>query len=596
MLKWFHAAGLLYGDWGTSRLYVLGLAFFYSGSAAPLHVLAMCVLLAAVAWAYTVVCRCFTDGGGVYSSAKATHHHLALLGAYLLFADYTITAALSAVEAMRYVGFSTQSAGHWAILAVFAMGIVNFVGPRNAGRVAAYIGVATLGMIVIIAAFSVPHLGFDKITPDRRPPGDIWTSFVYIILALSGVEAIANMTGVMVEPVHKTARRAIWLVLAEVIFFNLLFTLAIGHLPGLPGGILASQPGPLSHEQEALRDTMMTVVADHFVPIPHFATIAAVVFGLLLLSAVNTAVAGMISVQYAMARDRELPRAFVALNLFGVPWVPLLTAMGVSAVVLLFQGNTEALAHLYAIGVIGAILINLGSTCINRQVELRTYERVLLGIIWLVLVCVEFTIAIRKLEALVFVLIVIAGGYALRLLVKKAPAYAPHIPKLTESFARLFQAPELPAEGLSVAGLPAFDPGKPKILVASRGNPNLVKFAAEEAAQRGANLLVLFVRDIAVNFGPAATASPEPDKDAEAIQVFSVAQAAAREKEISLMPIYVVSPSIPDVILDYAATYAVDFVIMGVSRRGALFRVLRGDVITRVADHLPPETTLLIHV
>ena len=26
-LRWYHAAGMLFGDWGTSRLYVLGLAF-----------------------------------------------------------------------------------------------------------------------------------------------------------------------------------------------------------------------------------------------------------------------------------------------------------------------------------------------------------------------------------------------------------------------------------------------------------------------------------------------------------------------------------------------------------------------------------------
>ena len=37
-LKWYHAAGMLFGDWGTSRLYVLGLAFYFSGTAAPYHI------------------------------------------------------------------------------------------------------------------------------------------------------------------------------------------------------------------------------------------------------------------------------------------------------------------------------------------------------------------------------------------------------------------------------------------------------------------------------------------------------------------------------------------------------------------------------
>jgi hypothetical protein len=29
-LRWYHAGAMLFGDWGTSRLYVLGLCFFYA--------------------------------------------------------------------------------------------------------------------------------------------------------------------------------------------------------------------------------------------------------------------------------------------------------------------------------------------------------------------------------------------------------------------------------------------------------------------------------------------------------------------------------------------------------------------------------------
>ena len=29
-LKWYHAGPMLYGDWGTSRFYVLGLAFYFA--------------------------------------------------------------------------------------------------------------------------------------------------------------------------------------------------------------------------------------------------------------------------------------------------------------------------------------------------------------------------------------------------------------------------------------------------------------------------------------------------------------------------------------------------------------------------------------
>lgn len=595
VLNWRHAASLLFGDWGTSRLYVLGLAFFYSGHAAPWHIMAMCALLAAVAWAYTVVCRCFTDGGGVYSSAKATHHYLALLGAYMLFADYVVTAALSAVDAMRYFGAPSAFAAPIAVGCVFLMGAVNFIGPRGAGRVAGYIAGATILVVVLLAGFCLPHLSPSTVAGDHRPPTVLWTSFVHIILALSGVEAIANMTGVMVQPVKQTSRRAIWTVLAEVIFFNLIFAFAMTGLPDLPSGILAEKTTPLTHHEEALRDTLLTVIAGHYVPIPYFATCAGIIFGMLLLSAVNTAIAGMINVQYALARDEELPAFFLKLNVFGVPWVPLLAACMICSVVLWAQGSVEELAHLYAIGVVGAITINLGSICINRRIEVKSWERYCLGGLAAFLAVVEITIAVQKPEASLFAGLVIAGGFLLRLLVRKAPDYAPYIPKMADAVGRLFQAPPPEAGAAGFEQLLPFDPAKPKIMVASRGNPALIKFAADEAARRDANLLVIFVRDLALTYGPAAIKTPDPARDPEAAQVFAIARDEAVAREIPLVPIYCVGRSAPEMILDFAATYAVDFLILGVSRRGAMYRALRGDMITQVADHLPAETTLLIH-
>ena len=53
--------------------------------------------------------------------------------------------------------------------------------------------------------------------------------------------------------------------------------------------------------------------------------------------------------------------------------------------------------------------------------------------------------------------------------------------------------------------------------------------------------------------------------------------------------------SVPEMILDFSATYGVDYVILGVTRRGAVFRALRGDLISEVAANLPSETTMLIH-
>ena len=97
---------MLFGDWGTSRLYVLGLAFAFTGRSSFWFVAAMCVLMIGVGWAYEIICRLFPDGGGVYSSARHRSQLLAVVGGLLLCADYVVTASLSCLDAFHYLGFN----------------------------------------------------------------------------------------------------------------------------------------------------------------------------------------------------------------------------------------------------------------------------------------------------------------------------------------------------------------------------------------------------------------------------------------------------------------------------------------------------------
>src|SRR3954463_15795292 len=132
-VSWKQAAGLLFGDWGTSRLYVLGLAFLFAGRTSFWLILFMSVLIVAVGWAYTQICRIYPDGGGVYTAAKSRSRTLAVVGALLLFADYTVTASLSALDAFHYFSlpqdtplFALNSPGLWAMIAIVVIGLFNF--------------------------------------------------------------------------------------------------------------------------------------------------------------------------------------------------------------------------------------------------------------------------------------------------------------------------------------------------------------------------------------------------------------------------------------------------------------------------------------
>src|ERR687888_484176 len=67
-VDWQRAAALLYGDWGTSKAYVIGAAFLAATYSSLPIILAVCALTGLVGYNYIVICKKFPDGGGVYSS------------------------------------------------------------------------------------------------------------------------------------------------------------------------------------------------------------------------------------------------------------------------------------------------------------------------------------------------------------------------------------------------------------------------------------------------------------------------------------------------------------------------------------------------
>src|SRR5512141_860581 len=87
-VDWKRAAGLLYGDWGTSKAYVIGLAFAAGGFSSLPLILAVCALTALVGYNYVIISRLFPDGGGVYSAARDQSRLLAVMGALMLVANF----------------------------------------------------------------------------------------------------------------------------------------------------------------------------------------------------------------------------------------------------------------------------------------------------------------------------------------------------------------------------------------------------------------------------------------------------------------------------------------------------------------------------
>src|SRR5436305_3391686 len=186
------AAAILYGDWGTSKAYVIGLAFAVAGYASFWLIAAMCVLTALVGLNYIIICRLYPDGCGVYASVRHRSEIISIVGGFLLIADYLVTAAISALSAFQYLGVPHPE--RFAAAAIIAIGLLNLLGPKHSGGLAFLISVPTAIVVVTLGLFSLPHLG--AATGHLQPlHGGFWQNcggFVGIVLPLSCVAAITT--------------------------------------------------------------------------------------------------------------------------------------------------------------------------------------------------------------------------------------------------------------------------------------------------------------------------------------------------------------------------------------------------------------------
>jgi amino acid transporter/nucleotide-binding universal stress UspA family protein len=613
-VDWKRAAALLYGDWGTSKAYVIGLAFVAAGFSSLPIILAVCVLTGLVGINYAVICAYFPDGGGVYSAARSQGRLLAVVGALLLIADLTVTAALSGWSGLTYViagaedvvwlKFLKDNIAFTTIAVLLFLGFINWFGPKHSGSLAVALAVPTVIVVLALIAISAPHLTTHFLEPRHEHLRTLWVQFVGVILALSGVEAIANLTGVMkLDPgstpdrpsVAREATKAITPVAIEVVFGTALLGWAMLSLPAVMGKTLGlTTRSDITAVLIKRHEDMLRFMGEQFGTASFgpwfgqaFGWLVGIVFLLLLLSAANTAIVAMIGLLYMTARDGEMPRQFKRLNRHGVPLYPLLIAMGLPVIVLLTATSFEGLAGLYAIGVVGAITVNLGSCTFNRTIGFTWYDRVLFGITFTILFLVEITLAHTKPDALFFVVCVLGVGLALRAYTQKRQG----LTTLTVSH----EIARMVTPDLVATMRPRLEEGQ-KIMVAARGITPVLSFALDEAQLRKATLCVLYVKEIAVYYagGPAVPgrAKWQDDPEANAIMSLMIKQGAARD--ICVLPVYATSEDTTSTILDLSATLGVDFLIIGASQRSAMAKLLRGSVATSVAQQLPDSIQLVI--
>lgn len=614
------AAAILYGDWGTSKAYVIGLAFALTGHASFWLIALVGVLNILVGLNYIVICKHYPNGGGVYASVRNHSKVLALVGAFFLIADYTVTAALSALSACYYLGVPFPD--QWAIGAIFLIGAINFFGPRYSAKLAIAIAIPTFAAMMLLGLLVLPHLqtAVSHLEPLHGNFGTHWIEFVSIIVALSGIESIANITGIMKldlgsSPQHpsvsKTARTAILMVTCEVVTLTTLFGLAVNALPNLTfANNTINAPG-----EPDVRDYMLrymgqifgTDLFGHEIGILISIAISTVI-GILLLSAVNTAIIALESLLFVVASDRELPRFFNKFNVFGVPYYALLAATLFPMALLYANGDIAALADLYAVGFIGAIATNLGVTSLNKRLNLSFYEKTFMFLTFLIMLAIEITLLIDKPHAAHYVMTILAIGLFLRGLVVES--YAKKTITRKESLARhrmnekaiyeenkILNADEKivtiaptgeEPPGVFDADMTHVHSGALMCAVTHAGKT--LEYAIDEAKKKGQMLYVLFVREQRI-----ITHTDQEKQWWEDEQACNIVDSLLQYcHEMKVKFVYSVSDSPADTIVDTAEKANISQLILGLSRRNRLHQLIQGNFIASVGRNLSTDIDLIV--
>lgn len=458
-------------DWGTSLAYILPIALTLTGRLAPVYMIIIAFIMFVVANGYKVVCRHNPDGGGVYSSLKKVNKFLAVVGALLLITDYIVTQALSVSDAFHYLQLNTLFVQGgvlnflpeflkdpmvitrlWTVGILIILTAINWKGPHFSAKFAGFASGPTFFLATLLGIIALPFVpkGLANMGHINVSLFEVLRNTTYVLLALSGVEAISNMTGIMKNPV-RTSRRAINIELLKVVFTTLVLGIAINGMPEhviydghFENGNYVYEKtitqrtdfpcivNSISHklsgdnyqcptiETNKARDDMLVAMAEYLVPGnigKIYGLTIGLIYGLLLIFAGNTALIDITNVTYALARDNELPVGYTKLNKkYGVPIWGLITA-GIAPIitVLLIGAKVEALAALYAIGVVGAITLNLSGTTL----QVSGKEKIITGFGAVIMGALFMTLAYNKMEATIFASLVLVIGLTARYFQKR---------------------------------------------------------------------------------------------------------------------------------------------------------------------------------
>ncbi len=403
-ISFWRAAAVVLNDIGSSAFYAGGISEGAIGPSAPWFILGVMLFAYAVCQVYVESCSMFVRGGVYRVVKEAMGSTLAKFSVSALMFDYVLTGPISGVSAGQYLaGFANEIFQYlhlnWSLdtnttAAVFAAAVTlyfwwqNIKGIEESSEKAVRIMQVTSVMVVLMIVwcgwtllerhghlpptpvprnlqFSADAEGWLRAGrwPERIGMIGILVAFGHSILAMSGLETLAQVYREMKDPKLPNLKKTAFIVFV----YSMVFTSLVSFFAFM---IIPDQQTRLGFRYNLIGGLAMNVVGPFTLRLAFHAFV--VVVGILILSgAVNTAIVGSNGVLNRVSEDGVLADWFREPHpRFGTSHRIINLVVGLQLVtILLSRGNVILLGEAYAFGVVWSFAMKGLAVIVLRYTE-----------------------------------------------------------------------------------------------------------------------------------------------------------------------------------------------------------------------------------
>ncbi|HBW21994.1 MAG: hypothetical protein A2X28_09240 [Elusimicrobia bacterium GWA2_56_46] len=396
-ISFWKAAAVVLCDMGSSAYYAGSIAMNAFGPAAPWYVMAVMIFSGLMLMVYVESCAMFVRGGVYKVVNEAMGHSMAKVSVSALMFDYVLTGPISAISAGLYVSSLLYNilpllhinwhVPHKLFAILFAVAVTAFFWRENIKGVEEssdkslkiMIFVSAVGTVLILWAlatvyirgfklpifelkFTKESLGWMTNFPYLQTIGlvGIFMAFGHSILALSGLETLAQVYREVGDPKIKNLKKAAFL----IFMFSLVFTGGLTFLSSLiiPGDLIAGK-----YSDNLLSGLALELSGPYWAKLV-LQSFVVVSGSLMLVGALNTSLVGSNGVLNRVAEDGILHDWFRHLHKkYGTTYRMInLVAITQIIVIILSRGDIYLIGEAYAFGVLWSLVFKTISLIILR--------------------------------------------------------------------------------------------------------------------------------------------------------------------------------------------------------------------------------------